>query len=158
MDNPPEKADANCQTVWTYPDATGQVILVCPAIMDFDDVLSDFKNGEVLVQRTRDQIPTLNELFDCWRMDGKDIVVDLDLAKQHAMEVLRHQARWYYRSAEADAALFGDDGLQQIKEIVAQAKETIEGTTKQTLDALDDLVGRLRNDSKPETFIFQDWA
>jgi hypothetical protein len=157
QDNPPEKADPDCPTVWTYPNATGQVILVCPAIMDFDDVLSDFKNGEVLTQRTRDQLPTLNELFDCWRMDGKDIVVDLDLAKAHAMQVLRHQARWYYRSAEADSALFGDDGLQHIKEIVTQARETIEGTTKQTLDNLDDLVGRLRNDSQPDTFIFKDW-
>lgn len=157
QDNPPEPADPDCPTVWTYPNETGQVILVCPAIMDFDDVLSDFRNGEVLTQRTRDQLPTLQELFDCWRMDGKDIVVDLDLAKAHAMQVLRHQARWYYRSVEADAALFGDDGLQHIKEIVTQARETIEGTTKQTLGDLDDLVGRLRNDDKEETFLFRDW-
>jgi len=157
--NPSEAASPDEPTIWTYPDLkTGQVIVVVPGIMDFDDVLSDYRNGEVITQRTREQLPSLNELYDCWRMDGKDIVVDLDLAKEHAMSVLRHQFRYYYRSVEADQFLFGDDSAKDIKQLAQDAKAMIEEAGKADLDALDDLVGRLRNENNPETFMFQDWA
>jgi len=42
--------------------------------------------------------------------------------------------------------------------LAQDAKAMIEEAGKADLDALDDLVGRLRNENNPETFMFQDWA
>lgn len=153
IDNPMERVDEDCEDCWVHETADGKVALLVPVVADYDFACSS--HGEFnLIKKTRSQLPDLNELFDLWRLDGKNIVVDIDQARDYAKGVLRHEARFRFCHAEADDFLFGVSRKGEMRDMVQGLMAEID---KADLGALDNLVGRLRNDGS-EDYAFREYA
>ncbi|MEL0049233.1 MAG: hypothetical protein VW867_11385, partial [Gammaproteobacteria bacterium] len=117
LDNPRERVDADCQDCWVYETAEGKVALLVPVVADYDFACSSHKEFN-LIKKTRNELPDLNELFDLWRLDGKNIAVDLNQAREYAKGVLKHEARFRFCHAEADDFLFGVSRKGEMRDMV----------------------------------------
>jgi hypothetical protein len=106
-------------------------------------------NKDLVMVRYAD-LPQEQWLFDAWKLDGKNVIVDLDKARSDVFATLKEQARFYLPRVSCLADIFDDDDeMKELKDLILGFKSKIRDKSV-SVSELNAIMGRIRQEEQSD--------